>query len=106
MAISTIFGSSILPPANGHGWAGAVRYPMVRTSPEYTARWVRLLPETSLEADMAPPVGPIATATSGSLGEWATIPPALSVRSTTYGSKVHRLHRLLLLRERTPRRSR
>jgi hypothetical protein len=68
-AISTTFGSSILPRTNGRGWAEAARSrTRMVASPECTARWERLPPETSPEAVPALRAGPTAAAISGSLG--------------------------------------
>ena len=39
LAISTTFGSSILPRRNGHGWAEAALPALTKASPECTARW-------------------------------------------------------------------
>src|ERR1035438_9213556 len=54
---STAFGSSILPAANGHGWAEATRSAAMVTSLECTARWVHRLPVTFPEAAVKLPTG-------------------------------------------------
>ena len=78
VAISTTFGSSILPPSEW-AWMGGSSTIDAATaaSPESTARWVRLPPETSPEAAMALRTGPTATAISGSLGAMATMPTGI-----------------------------
>ena len=50
-AVSTTFGSSILPRINGHGWAGAIP-PALMASQEFMARWALPPPETFPEADI------------------------------------------------------
>ena len=68
MAISTTYGSSILPRTNGPGWAEAARCSNLVASPACTARWACLLPGTSPEAAIWLRAGPTAAAISGSLG--------------------------------------
>src|ERR1700678_2356157 len=54
--ISTTYGSSPPPQANGHGWGVAAPGPSSATEmdvPECTARWERLLLETCREAALA-----------------------------------------------------
>src|SRR5208283_368320 len=69
-AISTIFGSSILPLWSGLGWAEVAPSLAATTfaRPECTALWVLRLPGTFPEAGMLPPVGPIGTVISGFSG--------------------------------------
>ena len=89
---STTFGSSILPPTNGSGWAEAARLASLTASSECTARWERAPPETYPEADIAQSVGPITAAISGSLGAVATMPTTIRAISTTCGSISLLLH--------------
>jgi hypothetical protein len=60
----------------------------VVASPECTARWERLLPETSPEAAIPLRAGPTAAAISGSSGALATMPTAILAISTTFGSSI------------------
>ena len=76
-AISTTFGSTILPQTNGRGWAEAARLAAMVAFPESTARWERLLPGTSPEAAWSLRAGLIAAAISGSLVAMATMPPEI-----------------------------
>ncbi len=88
-AISTTFGSSILPRTYGRGWGEAARLAAMAASPECTARWERLPPETSPEPGITRSVGPTAAAISGSLGAMATMPTAIKAISTTCGNISH-----------------
>jgi hypothetical protein len=91
-ALSTTCGSSILPQlrqrlrANGHGWAEAAQL----ASPECTARWERLLPETFPETVLALRVRPTAAAISGSSGAMALMPTEMAAFSTIFGSSIDR----------------
>jgi hypothetical protein len=69
LAIPTIYGSSILPPTNGHGWEETTLFQvaLITTAapPGYRERWVRLPPEIFPRAAITPLDGPTAKAISG-----------------------------------------
>jgi hypothetical protein len=78
MSNSTAFGSSILPQANGHGWAEAAPSAAMVSSPVCTAHWVRRLPVTFPETAAKLQTGPPAATISGSLEEMATMPAEMA----------------------------
>ena len=71
--ISTTYGSSILPPTSGPGWAEADGRRMA-ASPAYMERWERRPPEIFPEAAMARRAGSTAAAISGSSGALDSMP--------------------------------
>ena len=93
--IPTIFGNSILPRTNGHGWAEAAVW---TASPRWTgrnarrecmARWERLPQAIFREAVTAQRSGPIPPAIYGSLAAAESIQSAILAVSTISGNISH-----------------
>ena len=89
MAISTTYGSTVLPPTYGLGWAEAttaMALPVLL--PGYLAHWVHQPLETYRRVAMGLLVGPTQRGTYGSLEAATTL--AVKIISTTSGSSTLR----------------
>src|ERR1700733_13441288 len=85
----TTFGSSILPPMNGPGWATAATSRSYH--PLYTEREEPLLPEMVLVGGTGLRIGPTAAVIYGSSEVRRLLPPPYM--TTIFGSMCRRLHR-------------